>query len=118
MSYSATVLFFLLGMFVVVDSIKCIYGSDNGKKGHLPKVQHNNTESKFCMNFTVPVNVGTSTMYLSDIFDGCQKDGCMKDKKGREICCCSRDLCNSSYSSLPVLLVTIIPVLVSKVFVA
>ncbi|VDO88650.1 unnamed protein product [Haemonchus placei] len=47
-----------------------------------------------------------------------QKDGCMNDKKGRQICCCSRDLCNSSYSNLPVLLLTIIPVLVSKVFVA
>ncbi|KAK5981028.1 hypothetical protein GCK32_001597 [Trichostrongylus colubriformis] len=103
-------LFFLLGALAVADGIKCIYGADNGWKGWHPKIFQGNEAIKYCLNITMPVDVGNSTLFLSDVFDRCKEDGCVTDNKGRTACCCSYDLCNSSHSFIPLLLVPLLSV--------
>ncbi|PIO70139.1 hypothetical protein TELCIR_08016 [Teladorsagia circumcincta] len=95
MSHTKTLLIFLLGTFAVTDGIKCIYGADNGWKGWHPKIFQENAYNRFCLNITMPIDVGNSTLFLSDVFNRCTRDGCFTDKN-RTACCCSYDLCNST----------------------
>ncbi|WKY03210.1 hypothetical protein Q1695_004729 [Nippostrongylus brasiliensis] len=99
-------------VFIVSNGIKCIYGSNNGYEGWFPKAFQGDSSNKFCLNITMPIDVGSSTLYLCDAYGFCKVDGCRSDDHGRKLCCCSVDLCNSA-TYHGILLLFIIPLTVA-----
>ncbi|EYB99365.1 hypothetical protein Y032_0123g1162 [Ancylostoma ceylanicum] len=63
-------LLLLLATIHAANGVVCLYGSNNGWNWRPTTFQ--GCDNKFCLNITMPVDVGESTLYLCDVYNMCQ----------------------------------------------
>ncbi|KAK6752713.1 hypothetical protein RB195_003869 [Necator americanus] len=88
---SPRILAILLVLVGVVTALKCYTGhyAENVKPS-------SNSECKGKSCTKVILKNDKSAYYGCDMTNMCNKDDCVTDKNGDTLCCCSKELCNSS----------------------